>query len=263
MSEFWHSPAMPHIESRRSCKEKTCYRQHTHERFSIGMIDSGSTLFSGAGSAVLALSAQEVIIIPAGHVHACNPESGTWNYQMIHAEQDWIADLLPARATLLSGIQVYKSQRIYSAFSTVNNLLFSNAGSSEITEGFRQALNDCVATKPTHVLTAHTDAELLARLTPVLEKLRFDEQNPVLNELAAIAGMSKYQLIRSMKRSTGLSPLAWRHNQRVITARGMLRLDHSLADIAHTLGFVDQSHFHRVFRAHVAASPGSYRSKPQ
>ncbi|PQZ92939.1 AraC family transcriptional regulator [Arthrobacter sp. MYb227] len=263
MSEFWHSPAIPHIESRRSCKENTCYKQHTHERFSIGLIDAGSTVFSGAGSESLELSAGDVIIIPAGHVHACNPESGTWKYQMIHADETWIADLLPADTTLFSGIHVYTSAHIHSRFSAANELLFSNASSADITDGFGQAFKECAKTRPSHVLTAHTEATLLISLAPVLEKLRLDEQNPVLEELAAIAGMSKYQLIRSMKRSTGLPPLAWRHNQRVITARGMLRLGHSLADTAHVLGFVDQSHFHRVFRSHVAASPGSYRSEPQ
>lgn len=263
MSEFWHSTALPHLESRRSCKENTCYKQHTHERFSIGLIDAGTTVFSGASNESLELSATDVIIIPAGHVHACNPEHGTWTYQMINADQAWIASLLPAETSLLDGIHVYKSPRTYEGFSAANELLFSNASSAEITEGLKQAFNRCTETKPSHVLTARTDAELLARLAPVLEKLRQDEQNPVLEELAAIAGMSKYQLIRSMKRSTGLSPIAWRHNQRVITARGMLRLGNSLADTAHILGFVDQSHFHRVFRAHVAASPGSYRSDPQ
>lgn len=182
---------------------------------------------------------------------------------MINADQAWIASLLPAETRLLDGIQVYKSAYIYEGFSAANELLFSNAINAEICDGLKRAFNLCTETNPSHVLTARTDTELLTRLAPVLEKLRHDEQNPVLEELAAIAGMSKYQLIRSMKRSTGLSPLAWRHNQRVITARGMLRRGNSLADTAHILGFVDQSHFHRVFRAHVAASPGSYRSDPQ
>ncbi|GAA4388106.1 MULTISPECIES: helix-turn-helix domain-containing protein [Brevibacterium] len=39
----------------------------------------------------------------------------------------------------------------------------------------------------------------------------------------------------------------------------MLRAGTSVVETAIALGFVDQSHFHRVFRAHVAALPGAYR----
>lgn len=73
--------------------------------------------------------------------------------------------------------------------------------------------------------------------------------------------MDRFQLIREMKRATGLSPLAWRQNTRVLEARRRLRAGERIADTAHSLGFVDQSHFHRVFQAHVAASPGAYRRR--
>jgi hypothetical protein len=90
MPEFWHSALMPQLESRRSCQEVACYRPHTHDRLSIGLIDSGTTTFTGAASGPVPLAAGDVILIPAGHVHACNPENGRWQYQMIQADQDWV-----------------------------------------------------------------------------------------------------------------------------------------------------------------------------
>lgn len=261
MTEFWSSALTPQVESRRSCRDNSCYRPHTHDRFSIGLIDSGTTVFSGAETDPLRLGPGDTILVPAGHVHSCNPDDGTWRYQMIHADQDWIATLLPARGTLLfSGIKVFRDQEIHAGFTAANELLFTGAAPPQSEAAFRRALGPCLAREPIHHLAAGNDAVLLARLEPVLARLRHDEANPVLDELAEIAGMGKYQLIRSMKRGTGLAPLAWRQNQRVIKARRMLREGSSLADTAHSLGFVDQSHFHRVFRAHVAASPGSYRA---
>jgi AraC-like DNA-binding protein len=262
MPEFWHSALLPHLESRRSCQEITCYRPHTHDRFSIGLIDSGLTTFAGAAGEALPLAAGDVILIPAGHVHACNPEHGRWSYQMIQADQDWIASLLPEESDgLLAGIHVFRHPGLYGRFSAVNDLLFldADADAERSEAALRRALRDCAELAPHRRIAPATDAALLARLSAVLDLLHGDGPAPVLDELATVAGMDKYRLIRAVKRATGLPPLAWRQNDRVITARAMLRDGRSLAETAHALGFADQSHFHRVFRAHVAATPGAYR----
>lgn len=258
-TEFWHGTRVP-LESRRSCQEIACYRPHTHDRFSIGLIDSGTTVFAGAAGPRIRLTAGDVILIPAGHVHACNPDQGRWRYQMIQADQDWLATLMPGPSTdLLAAITVFRAPELSRRFGDLNDRLFDDAAPDVIAADLRAAFGACAATRPERRLAPATDAELLARLRPVLDRLRRDASNPKLDELAEVAGMSKFQLIRVMKRTTGLSPLAWRQNYRVVAAREMLRDGHSLADTACALGFVDQSHFHRVFRAHVAASPGSYR----
>lgn len=260
MAEFWHSDLLPHLESRRSCREIACYRPHTHDTFSIGLIDSGTTVFSSSKGEDIRLVSGDVILIPAGHLHSCNPDHGTWRYQMIQADQDWLSALLPRQAANpFSAIRVFRHPEIYRHFNSVNDLLFADADTQRIKDGLRLGFEDCATYEAEHQMTAGTDAVLLARLGPVLLRLRHNEMNPSLDELAAIAGMGKYQLIRSMKRVTGFAPLAWRQNYRITEARRMLRDGQSLTDTAHALGFVDQSHFHRVFRAHVASSPGTYR----
>ncbi|MEU2675019.1 AraC family transcriptional regulator [Streptomyces sp. NPDC007164] len=260
MPEFWHSTLLPYLESRRSCQENTCYRPHAHDRFSIGLIDSGLTTFAGAAGEALPLATGDVILIPAGHVHACNPEHGRWKYQMIQADQDWITTLLPdGSGSLLAEINIFRHPGLHGRFSAVNDLLFLGANAERTETEFRGVLHDCAELAPHRRIAPATDAALLARLSTVIDRLHEDEPAPVLDELAEVAGMDKYQLIRAMKRATGLPPLAWRQNDRIITARAMLRDGRSLAETAYALGFADQSHFHRVFRAHVAATPGAYR----
>jgi AraC-like DNA-binding protein len=102
------------------------------------------------------------------------------------------------------------------------------------------------------------EAALAAALRPVLDVLADEAQDPRLTTLARSMGMSRYQLIRAVKRATGLTPIAWRNDARVTRARAMLRGGESIASVAYALGFADQSHFHRVFRSHVAATPGAY-----
>lgn len=261
MAEFWRSTALPHLEARRSCQENPCYRPHTHDSFSIGAIDAGTSVLTGPLDGKIRLEPGDVIVIPAGQVHACNPDHGRWLYQMIHTDQAWAASLTPGRETsgLFDGISVLRHPELHAQVSAAGDAIFTNEAAETLEARFTALFAELEAASPAHVAASETDPELLARLAPVMHRLRTDETNPPLTELAASVGMTKYQLIRAMRRATGLSPLAWRQNARVATARRMLREGRPIAETAHVLGFTDQSHFHRVFRAHVAASPGSYR----
>lgn len=260
MSEFWRSDMLPQLESRRSCQEVTCYRPHTHDRFSIGLIDSGKALLTGVLDEAVQLAAGDVIVIPSGHVHACNPDGGRWQYQMIHADEAWIAFLVAGEApSLLSEIGIFRGAAVYDRFSELNGWLFAGLEVGSVESELGDVLRECARLEPARRLAPANDPLLAAQLAPVLEQLQETAPGPVLDELAELAGMSKHQLIRATKRATGLSPVAWRQNQRIVKARGMLREGRPLAETAAVLGFTDQSHFHRVFRAHVAATPGAYR----
>ncbi|EID54093.1 helix-turn-helix transcriptional regulator [Saccharomonospora xinjiangensis] len=262
MAEFRRSAALPHLETRRSCQKNSCYRPHTHDAFSIGLIDAGTSVLTGPLEGPVRLAAGDVVVIPSGQVHACNPDAGKWLYQMIHVDQGWVASLAPRRDAchLFAGIRVLRRRDLHERIIALNDAIFAGEGRDPLEAGFAALFEALGTASPTHVVTSDADPELLTLLRPVLHRLRHDESNPALSELAESVGMTKYQLVRAMRRATGLAPLAWRQNARIIRARHLLREGRPIAETAHALGFTDQSHFHRVFRAHVAASPGVYRS---
>jgi AraC-like DNA-binding protein len=84
-------------------------------------------------------------------------------------------------------------------------------------------------------------------------------QNVRLDELAAVAGVSRFHLIRLFRQRYGITPFAYQRNLRVECARDALRGGESLAGAAAELGFADQSHLGRAFRAVMVATPGQYR----
>ncbi|MDN6173766.1 MAG: AraC family transcriptional regulator [Yaniella sp.] len=262
MVEFSRSTAIPHLEARRSCQENSCYRPHSHDAFSIGLIDEGLSVFTGPFGNSIRLRPLDVIVIAADQVHQCNPYSGRWLYRMIHMDQHWVADLSPNGAAdgLLSGTTVLRRPDLHQLVTEWSDLIFADEPPERIESGFRALVGELGAAVPEQLVVSETDPVLLDRLRPVLSRLRFDESNPGLEELAELVDMTKYQLVRAVKSVTGLAPLAWRQNARIAQARHRLRNGDPIADTAHALGFTDQSHFHRVFRAHVATSPGSYRA---
>jgi AraC-like DNA-binding protein len=81
-----------------------------------------------------------------------------------------------------------------------------------------------------------------------------------LADLASDCGLSVSHFGRAFRQSTGVSPHQWLLKQRVDQAKSLLR-DRSLtlADVALSCGFSDQSHFTRVFARMTGASPGAWR----
>ena len=219
-------------------------------------------MFVGPVGGSVRLQPGDVIIIAAEQVHQCNPDDGSWLYAMIHMDQDWAVSLssMDQTAALFSGVTVLRKPDLHDRAAEWSELIFSGAATRRIESGFAELVDELGAAVPEHLVTGGADPARMGRLAPVLRRLREDEANPSLDELAEIVGLTRYQLVREVKRATGLAPLAWRQNARIKKARQLLRKGHPIADTAHELGFTDQSHFHRVFRAHVAAAPGAYRA---
>ncbi|MBR0800994.1 helix-turn-helix transcriptional regulator [Bradyrhizobium jicamae] len=82
-----------------------------------------------------------------------------------------------------------------------------------------------------------------------------------LDELAGLTGLSRAQFIRRFRAAFGKAPHAYLIDYRIAIARQRLRMPKpvSLVDLALELGFADQSHFHRHFRALTGASPAAFR----
>jgi transcriptional regulator GlxA family with amidase domain len=81
-----------------------------------------------------------------------------------------------------------------------------------------------------------------------------------LAALAGIAGLSLYHFARAFKQSAGVTPHHYLVQRRVARALEMLaRTELSLAEIALSTGFSDQSHFARHFRQTLGMTPGQFR----
>ena len=80
--------------------------------------------------------------------------------------------------------------------------------------------------------------------------------------MAAIAHISPYHFARQFKTSTGLPPHQYVIARRVERAKQLLQAatELSLAEVAHSAGFSDQSQFSRHFKRLVGVTPGQFRT---
>lgn len=86
------------------------------------------------------------------------------------------------------------------------------------------------------------------------------DQEFSLDELAVLANVSTYHLIRLFKQQTGMTPHSYITRFRVTRAQEMLlRKDLSVTDVCFSSGFTNPSHFSTVFRSITGMAPSEYR----
>jgi AraC family transcriptional regulator len=100
------------------------------------------------------------------------------------------------------------------------------------------------------------------RLQQVVEHIRTNLGTELsIVALARIAQTSPFHFARQFKVSTGLTPHQYVLEGRIERAKQLLaNLQFSIADVAQACGFATQAHLTTVFRAHVGATPGTYRA---
>jgi len=95
-------------------------------------------------------------------------------------------------------------------------------------------------------LKAHIEANLATNVT--------------LDDLATVAGLSRFHLCRAFRESTGLPPHAWLTRARLKAARRLLRNSElSIADVARQCGFASPNQFATTFRKGLGVTPSAFR----
>lgn len=83
-----------------------------------------------------------------------------------------------------------------------------------------------------------------------------------LEKLAGALFVNGSYLMRTFKRQTGITPLAYHQAVRCKNARELLTTtDLSISKIGETVGFVSSSHFTHVFRKIEGCTPSEYRKR--
>jgi AraC-like DNA-binding protein len=97
-------------------------------------------------------------------------------------------------------------------------------------------------------------------VTTAVEYLRDSFLQTVdLDTLAAIAGTTRFRLLRRFRAEIGVTPHQFLVSVRVAHARRLLAVGTPISEVAANAGFADQSHLTRQFRRRLGLTPGRYR----
>ena len=183
------------------------------------------------------------------------PRSVEWKKADFGADRAWPSVLLMKQVE-----SAYLSRRGQEEAAFLAQLAAWTDGAGDAL-AFDESLATALGLMLRHHSTRLTRTEAQAAdLAPVLQRLG-DEfaRAPSLAELAALAGLGRFQLLRRFRRVFGTTPHGWLMQHRAERARTLLRRGSSIADAAAQCGFADQSHLTRVFTQRFGFTPGAWK----
>jgi AraC-like DNA-binding protein len=111
---------------------------------------------------------------------------------------------------------------------------------------------------PNIPLPAQTDRNALIRVRQYLDS-HYDKRVG-LEDLAEVAGLSRFHLQRQFSRHTGVSPKNYLLHRRSANAARLLKQGMEPARVAALTGFADQSHLTKIFKRFVGTTPARFRA---
>ena len=82
----------------------------------------------------------------------------------------------------------------------------------------------------------------------------------VLEDLSLLVGLARFRFLKLFKRAVGMTPHAWLLRMRLEKAVALINANRNMpiTEIAHAVGFFDQSHFTRAFREAYGVTPARF-----
>ncbi|SHO54925.1 HTH-type transcriptional regulator ChbR [Vibrio quintilis] len=255
------------LELRSTFRSLRPYKAHRHAELSVGAIVGGQTCVSFNDRREI-LNTGDVVIIPPEVVHACNPVGGMHrSYHMLYIDPDWLCQLNGLSPVHFGpSLTVLKSPGLFRQYLAIVDAISNQSSAMEIPDLVRSFCQSLIALYQSdssetrvirHAAEQGSGPESSDRIQQTL--MTRLSSPPSLDELAEEFQQRPETVIRRFSRDYGMTPKALINNLRVEEGKKLLRAGYSIADTALTLGFSDQSHFHKAFVQYTAATPNQYR----
>ena len=238
------------------------YRPHSHPTWTVAVVERGAACFSLDATQQRA-GQGELFVLEPESVHtgmAAVPEG--WAYKVLYIEPRLVHDWDERDSKAPSAVRwvVFRDVALRGALARAHAALACEpAGGLAVEEavlGAVAALRPHLRPGPPARGRDRAEHASVRRARAHLRE-RWDRK-VTLTELAAVSGLSRFELVRRFREFSGVTPHAYHTNLRVEEARRRLAAGHAPAAVAADCGFADQPHLNRVFKRAVGVSPGRY-----
>lgn len=245
------------------------YGKHWHVTFGLGVIDDGAHR-SASGHGSVEAFAGDIVTTNPGEVHDGRPlGSPVRRWRTVYIEPEAIASLAAEAGS--SGDVAFEAAAFRDAALRRDVLALLDAmarwTTGPTTAAASLACEEALVRACTRMLKVHAGppdrhvSSHASGIALVLERLAADDlPAPSLAELAALAGLGRFQLLRRFAHAHGTSPHAWWLQHRAERARSLIARGMAIADAAAQAGFADQPHLTRVFVRRYGFTPGAWQA---
>ena len=235
------------------------FRRHSHEGYTIGVIERGFGDNHYRGS-VFHLSPGKIVVMNPDEVHTGVAVSKhPWSYRMFYINQETFKHLLPKESSLPSfqGL-CFENKYWFEKLHTLHCLLETNADTLEQQAQFIENLTAFALTfgKVTSSVVSGNEPKAVSRIKDFINA--HFQQNVSINDLVRITQLSRSYLIRSFQRCVGIPPYTYLIQTRIKHAKKLLAKKMPVVQVAYEMGFSDQSHLTRHFKSFTGITPRQY-----
>lgn len=178
-------------------------------------------------------------------------------YHTVFLEEDFFTKVLCRKIKKTrTSIAYFINTDLYKAFLQERKNIELNLAKERNT--FIPIFEQILTQTPLHILSQEPN---LSHYTIAVQKYLQDNFIfvPSIQELAAFVNISPVYLMRLFKKEVGITIHAYINYLRIEKAKEMIRAGQPLLQIAHDLGFIDQSHFSKAFFKITGVSPTNYQ----
>ncbi|QJB58404.1 AraC family transcriptional regulator [Pseudodesulfovibrio sp. zrk46] len=242
------------------------FSRHFHEGYAVGCIEDGAMRFRYLGETMVAPKGQVNLVVPGEAHDGHGADEGGWAYRMFYMRPEALleaATALMVRPSLPNFRMGVIDDPALAGCIHQTHALLESPDTSAIEKETR------LLWLLAHWISRYADEkgvwpkdgrehDAVNRAREVIQD-RFQE-DVSLTELAGLAGLSPFHLVRVFEKHMGVTPHSYFTQVRVERARDRLLGSDRLADIAVDCGFSDQAHLTRLFKRQVGVTPGKYRN---
>lgn len=263
-TDFWRTRHYGDMECLHATFVQHEYSMHFHETYSFGVICQGVELFKVEGKENAAV-AGDVLFLNPGVMHDGRPGESGFEYRMFYPPVDLMTEIAadvfdrpvdtPFFGTVSTNDVTLRDRTIQ-----LHRTLQQNRSKLEGDEALISTLALLIgrhADSGFGIRPVRKETASMARARELIDDRLGDDIG--IDALAAAARLSRFHFIRSFRKAYGVPPHAYRTSKRIALAKTCLAAGEFIADVALSCGFVDQSHFTRVFKNTVGVTPGQYQ----
>lgn len=264
-SRYWRLNDFGGLDLLRADASTHRYARHSHEGYALGVVEAGAHGFMARGRGWMAVPGRVVIVNP-DDAHDGGPAARDFDYtyRMLYFDASVLTAALAEEAgrrvpmpffpagvvedPLLADriARLHRALEHPAARLEREGLLVTTLVALARRHGGSRPRNDAGGMSAREVDRARD--HLAAHFSEDLS----------LAELAALAGLDRFQLLRAFRRRIGLPPHLYQTQLRLRHARRLLLRGERPAMVAAAVGFADQSHLIRKFKAAYGVTPGQY-----
>ncbi len=235
------------------------YDPHRHETYAVGRTLAGAQAFRYRGSERVSLSGQCIVIHPdeTHDGHAGMPEG--FRYQMLYIEPWFLRGALGRSGGLPFVPEVVAGDPALAALLAEVFEHFPVPVEPLAWDGFLVRLADLLLSRSDDALHLDRGPVPAAAVEAARQLLHEEFFRPLGSaELERASGLDRFDLARAFRRLTATSPHRYLVGRRLAAARALLLDGAEIAQAALQVGFADQSHMTRHFKARYGLTPGRF-----